>query len=187
MQQSINLLFPATTAVRKVKKGPNLMVVTVNIILLLTFTALYGYLHYQEIGLTAKIAEAKSEVEELSKPLPGEVARRPYVKEKNEMQTAIKEITDTRKFMSKPLDEIAAITDPEIAIKSIGIRSKPGYIVVTGIAPSKADVVRFMGNIQQTKNFSNAYIKSTAIDFTDFFLSYKFVIEITPNEGVFKK
>lgn len=186
MQPGINLLYPATASIKKTKKGPNLLVIVLAATFILICPVVYGYLYYQEIGLNAQIAKANAEIKELSKPLPGELVRRPFIRERNDIRMAVHTIAETSPIISKLMDQIAAVTDPEVTLTSIDILAQPRVTVLSGTAPSHMVVARFMGNLQQSRYLGDSFINSSTVEFIENQRRVRFTIQIAPSEGVFK-
>lgn len=186
MQQSINLLYPATIAATKAKKGPERFVVILAAVLILACPVLYGYLHYREIDMKAQIARVNSEIAGLTKPLPGEAIRRPLIKERNALTKAIQVITETKNVISKPMDQISLLSDPGVVLTSTEVQTNPSSLIIKGTAPSHSVVSKFMGNIQNSQYFHNSYIKTTIAEVEANRRMVEFSIQIIPSEGVFK-
>lgn len=186
MRQSINLLYPATVAVKKIKKGPDLLVVVLAAVFMLVCPALYGYLYYQDMQLTSRINELNVQVSEVSKPLPSERKSNSLIQERNSIQKAVYAVIGTRKIMSKPMDLLADLSEPEITLKSLEVRTEPERMVLNGTAPSQAALARFLGNLQQSEHYSHSFLVSSKAANKFNIRTVEFVIAIIPAEGVFK-
>lgn len=184
MQQSINLLYPATKAVTQTKKGPDLYVAILGLVIVLICPLLYGVLYYQENMLARKIADADAQITELSKPAPDDEIRRSLTSERNSMQKAISDITASKTVISKPLDEISKTMDPNVSLSSVDIQTEPRSITINGTAPSHEAVSRFQGNLELSKYFSDSYIKVSIKEVSNGVVG--FTVQINPSEGVLK-
>lgn len=184
MQQSINLLYPATAAVKPTPKGPNIYLFILGLIIVLICSILYGFLYYQEIGVEKQAADVSAEIKELSKPAPGEVIRKSLTVERNNLKKAVKDVSDTKFVMSKPLDEISQLVDTDVLLTSVEIQTAPRSIVINGTSPSYAAISRFQGNLEQSEFFSDSYIKVGIKEEKSGVITFS--IQITPSEGVLK-